>query len=90
MQVENVEDLDRDAVLRTLMKFCQPLHFIPVHYNSSNNIATFLLKNCGAAIQKLCTNNLVIMNPFNKEKPVCIITRNKLQCLFNYFSLKLV
>ncbi|KAK9703450.1 Nuclear transport factor 2 (NTF2) domain [Popillia japonica] len=67
--VENVEDLDRDAVLRTLMKFCQPLHFIPVHYNSSNNIATFLLKNCGAAIQKLCTNNLVIMNPFNKEKP---------------------
>ncbi|KAI4462369.1 nuclear rna export factor [Holotrichia oblita] len=67
--VENVDDLDRDAVLRTLMKFCQPLHFIPVHYNSSNNVATFLLKNCGAAIQKLCTNNLVIMNPFNKEKP---------------------
>ncbi|GJQ65379.1 hypothetical protein Trydic_g7489 [Trypoxylus dichotomus] len=83
--VENVGDLDRDAVLRTLMKFCQPWHFIPVHYESRNNIATFLLKNCGGAIQKLCSNSLVIVNPFNKDKPfkitikLCYASSNELK-----------
>lgn len=85
--MENVEGLDRDAVLRTILKFCLPLHFIPVHYTSNNNTATFLLKNCGGAIHKLCEHNLIVINPFNSEKPVCIlINRNYITTTLSVFT----
>ncbi|GJQ65380.1 hypothetical protein Trydic_g7490 [Trypoxylus dichotomus] len=40
-----------------------------IHYQPSNNTASFLLKNCGAAIERMCNQNLIIKNPFNFDKP---------------------
>ncbi|KAK9730629.1 Nuclear transport factor 2 (NTF2) domain [Popillia japonica] len=67
--VENVANLDKLTVLNTIMKFCYPLHFIPVHYESCNNVANFLLKNCGSAIERMCNQNLIIKHPCNNEEP---------------------
>ncbi|KRT81639.1 hypothetical protein AMK59_6315, partial [Oryctes borbonicus] len=67
--VENVENLTKLTVLNAIMKFCYPLHFIPVHYQLSKNTACFLLKNCGSAIERMCSQNLIIKNPFNIDKP---------------------
>ncbi|KAI4463113.1 nuclear rna export factor [Holotrichia oblita] len=67
--VENVGDLDKLTVLNTIMKFCYPLHFIPVHYESCNNKAHFLLKNCGSAIERICNQNLIIKHPCINEQP---------------------
>lgn len=66
-----MKGLDRDTVLRPIMRCCQPFHFIPVRYTPTGNEASFLLKNCGSAIEKLCSQGLVIANPQDKDKPVC-------------------
>lgn len=53
------------------MKCGQPFHFIPARFTLTDNKASFLLKNCGSAIEKLCAQGLVIANPHNNDKPVC-------------------
>ncbi|XP_022902675.1 nuclear RNA export factor 1-like isoform X2 [Onthophagus taurus] len=69
IEVENAMNLERDTVLRTLMNFVHPLDFIPVCYETKGSCVSFLLKNCGAAIERLCRHNLIVTNPQDASMP---------------------
>ncbi|KAJ8973114.1 hypothetical protein NQ317_014453 [Molorchus minor] len=58
--VHNTEGLSRASVLRTILNHVHPLDLIPVSFSNDKNTSSFLGRNCGAAIEKLCKDNLTI------------------------------
>lgn len=70
MQIHNCENMERDFVLKNLTAAVHPLDLIPVFYQSEKEYASFLVRNCGAAIVKFCRQNLMVHNPENPNKPV--------------------
>lgn len=68
----HTEGLTRDDVLRTILNHVQPLDLIPVNFEQNHCNSYFLARNCGQAIDKLCRDNLVVLNPKNQAKPVRI------------------
>lgn len=61
--IHDVADLDREIVLRALLNHVHPLDLIPVNYKVEGKNAHFIARNCGAAIEKLCRDNLIVQNP---------------------------
>lgn len=72
LQVQNCENLDREFVLKTISDSVHSLDLIPVFYQTQENNAYFLVRNCGQAIAQLCRQNLIVQNPSNPNKPVSI------------------
>ncbi|XP_044254470.1 nuclear RNA export factor 1-like [Tribolium madens] len=67
--VNNAEDFSRDLILKTILDHVQPLDLIPVFFLKEGSSASFLARNCGAAIEKICKDNLIIDNPYVKNQP---------------------
>ncbi|KAH0810681.1 hypothetical protein GEV33_012114 [Tenebrio molitor] len=67
--VNNAEDFSRDLILKTILDHVQPMDLIPVYFVKEASIATFLARNCGPAIEKLCRDNLIVDNPYVKNQP---------------------
>ncbi|KAF5294243.1 hypothetical protein FQR65_LT10829 [Abscondita terminalis] len=68
--VQNIPNLSRDFVLKTILDYVHPLDFIPVCYTVEHKNASFFARNCKLAIEKLCTQNLVVPNSQNVNQPV--------------------
>lgn len=68
--MQNCDNLSRDFVLKNLTAAVHPLDLIPVFYQAENDYASFLVRNCGPAIVKLCRQNLLVQNPDNANNPV--------------------
>lgn len=72
LQVSNAEAEKRNNVLRAILDHVHPLDLIPVAFGRDKNESFFFARNCGGAIQKLCNDNLVVLNPNNTAKPVSL------------------
>lgn len=59
-------------MLKNLTNAVHPFDLIPVFYQAENDYASFLVRNCGPAIVKLCRQNLLVLNPEDVNKPVSI------------------
>lgn len=54
--------MDREVVLKTILNFVHPLDLIPANYKIEGPDGHFIARNCGAAVEKMCRENLVITN----------------------------
>lgn len=66
--VANTEGLSRDEVLKTILDHVHPMDLIPVYFakDPRNSNSYFLARNCEAAVDKLCKDNLVVDHPYSK------------------------
>lgn len=85
LQIHNCENMERDFVLKHLTAAVHPLDLIPVFYQCEKEYASFLVRNCGAAIVKFCRQNLMVHNPENPNKPVS--DRSKSNFQFDFYML---
>ncbi|KAJ8982181.1 hypothetical protein NQ317_001505 [Molorchus minor] len=67
--IGNVETYDRNTILQTVLDFVHPLDLLPVMYHRRRQ-AFFFARNCAEAILKIMSNNLVIPNPKNPNRPL--------------------
>ncbi|XP_025831545.1 nuclear RNA export factor 1 isoform X3 [Agrilus planipennis] len=67
--IHNCEGIHRDVLLKAVLDAIHPNDLIPVHFRKEDSNASFLARNCKAAIEKLCQNNLFIANPLNNNLP---------------------
>lgn len=58
-------------ILKTILDHVQPFDLIPVYFHKAQSTAAFLARNCGAAIEKIAKDNLIVENPYKKDSPVC-------------------
>ncbi|XP_072393762.1 nuclear RNA export factor 1-like [Diabrotica undecimpunctata] len=61
--VRNIGNAKRDQVLIAILDHVFPFDLIPVLYWVEDDYANFVGRNCGPAIEKLCSGNLVVPNP---------------------------
>lgn len=71
--MNNAEDFSRDLILKTILDHVSPMDLIPVYFLKEGSSASFLARNCGAAIEKLCKDNLIVDNPYVKNQPVIFL-----------------
>lgn len=66
--INNTGDLTRDEILETILDHIHPCDLIPVFFSkdSLSSNSYFLARNCEAAVQKICKDNLTIDHPYNK------------------------
>ncbi|CAG9827920.1 unnamed protein product [Diabrotica balteata] len=62
-RVRNIFNAKRDQVLIAILEYVFPFDLIPVLYWEEEGCGYFLGRNCGPAIEKLCSGNLVVPNP---------------------------
>nr|CAI5857626.1 unnamed protein product [Callosobruchus analis] len=67
--IHNAGNFSRNDVLTAVLDHVFPFDLIPVSYGKEKNYCYFLARNCATAIQKLCKDNLVVPNPYNKSTP---------------------
>ncbi|XP_060530187.1 nuclear RNA export factor 1-like [Cylas formicarius] len=84
--VSNTDGLSRNEILKAILDHVHPLDLIPVFFvkeNTSSN-SYFLARNCEAAIDKLCNDNLIVDHPWNKNSANKKHTPFKLSILLNF------
>ncbi|KAK5643390.1 hypothetical protein RI129_007235 [Pyrocoelia pectoralis] len=67
--VQNCAYCTRDFILKTILDNIYPLDFIPVCYTTENQNASFFVRNCAKAIEKLCQQKLIVQNPKKWNQP---------------------
>lgn len=66
------------------------MDLIPVNYKVEGKNAQFIARNCGAAIEKLCRDNLIVQNPGGQPVYIiCVIYLYKYISNKLYFSISL-
>lgn len=71
--IHNVSMVDREQVLKSLLNSVHPLDLIPVNYKVEGKNAQFIARNCGAAIEKLCRDNMIVQNPVGQSYILTVI-----------------
>ncbi|KAK0081830.1 hypothetical protein PV325_011512 [Microctonus aethiopoides] len=65
---------DKEYVLKAILTAAEPADLIPVRYQSAGGDDTsFIARNCGPALEKLCKTNLIIKIP-NNDPLILVIT----------------
>lgn len=63
--------MDRNKLLQIILDYVYPLELVPLKFQSlERDEYIFFAKECSEAIHKLCANNLIIPNPYDRMSPV--------------------
>lgn len=63
--------MDRNKLLQIILDYVYPLELVPLKFQSlERDEYIFFAKECSEAIHKLCANNLIIPNPYDRMSPI--------------------